>query len=114
VIIPDHHLVRRVLHIGAAAYKSKDVATEQHLDNPEPAALKVPPESLLERLAVKDPEPVAGTSSEASTILVPGNRQQPDLLVITAARFGLGRRSWQWPGMGRLKCPKLARGVKTP
>uniref|UniRef100_A0A0A9E8J4 Uncharacterized protein n=1 Tax=Arundo donax TaxID=35708 RepID=A0A0A9E8J4_ARUDO len=73
VIIPDHHLVRRVLHIGATAYKSKDVATEQHLDNPKPATFKIPPESFLERVAVEDPESIAGASSKATKVLVPGS-----------------------------------------
>lgn len=97
VIIPDHHLVGRIMHIGATTYKSKDVAAEQHLNYPEPTTLQIPPESLLKRVAVKDSEAIAGASSEATTILIPRNRQQPNLLVITATCLSLARRYRQWP-----------------
>uniref|UniRef100_A0A0A9DTC2 Uncharacterized protein n=1 Tax=Arundo donax TaxID=35708 RepID=A0A0A9DTC2_ARUDO len=108
VIIPDHHLVRRILHVGATTYKSKDVATEQHFDNPKPTTLEIPSECFLKRVAIEDPEAIAGTGSKATKVLIPGNRQQPDLLVVTAACFRLACRCRQRPGMRGLKCAKFA------
>jgi hypothetical protein len=111
VIVPDHHLVWRVRHVGAAAYKSEDVATEQHLDDAEPAAFQIPPEGFLERVAIEDPEPVAGASGEATAVLVPSYRQELDVLILIAACFRLVRRGGQRPGVRRLVRPNLAWGM---
>lgn len=93
VIIPDHYLVRWIMCVGATTYKSKDVATEQHFNNPKSTTLQIPPESLLKRVTIKDPEAIAGSSSEATKVLIPRNRQQPDILVIAATSFSLACRT---------------------
>jgi len=74
VIIPDDHLVRRILHIGATTYKRKDVATEEHLNNPKPTTIQIPPKGLPKRITVKDSESIACASSEATAVLIPRNR----------------------------------------
>lgn len=40
-IIPDDHLVRRVLWVLASTHKSQIVATEQHLDYTDPSIFKL-------------------------------------------------------------------------
>jgi hypothetical protein len=41
VVVPDHHLVRRVARVVPAADQGEDVAAEEHLDNPNPAVQEV-------------------------------------------------------------------------
>lgn len=78
VIVPDHDLVDGVLGVGAAADEGENVATEEHLDEADPAACgaEVAAEDLAERVAVVDAEAGVGANGEAAVVLVEGEVEE--------------------------------------
>ena len=66
-----------------AAHEREDVASEQHLDLPDPSAVEAPAEGFLERVAVVDAEAQVGAAREASAVLVEAQREE---LLATARR----------------------------
>ena len=76
VVVPDHHLVRGVSRRSPAAHEREDVAAEEHLDLPDPAAVEAPAEGFLEWVAVVDAEAPVGAAREAAAVLVEGQREE--------------------------------------
>ena len=70
VVVPDHHLVRRVPRVAAAADEGKDVATEEHLHDADAAVGEVSTVGLLEGVAVEDAEAGVRSAREAALVLV--------------------------------------------
>ena len=83
VIVPYHDLIRGVPRRSPAAHEREDVASEQHLDLPDPSAVEAPAEGFLERVAVVDAEAQVGAAREASAVLVEAQREE---LLATARR----------------------------
>lgn len=84
VVVPDHHLVGRVVRGVPTADEREDVAPEEHLDDADAPALaagvvlapEVAAEDLAERVAVVDAEAGLGPRREAAVVLVEGDVEQ--------------------------------------
>lgn len=75
MVVPDHDFVWRVVRVRAAAYESKDVASEEHLHGSDASAgisfgVEVAAEDLAEGVAVEDSKAGGCSSGEASIVLI--------------------------------------------
>lgn len=76
MVVPDHDLVGREMGLGSAADEGDDVASEEHLDVADSAAVKLAAELLAEGVAIVDAETVVSGGGEASLVLVEGEVEQ--------------------------------------
>lgn len=96
VVIPDHHLVRRILRLRTTSDERKDVAAEEHLNNADSTAVdggggvEGAAEDLAEGVGVVDAEAGGGGDGEAGEVLVEGEREEGDR--------GSGFGFWFWVG----------------
>eukprot|EP00968_Pinguiococcus_pyrenoidosus_P005331 scaffold340_cov256-Pinguiococcus_pyrenoidosus.AAC.55 len=76
VVIPDHHFVGWIARIGATPDQRKEVTAEQHLHDPDTAAVKHSLEGLFERVHIVDAEAGLRAAGEAAKVLIEAHEEK--------------------------------------